>query len=135
MASCLLFEPVMPIRHASPLLLVLLVGVGWARPSRADSPAPTCAGYQSLVTCDAANLGNACPSGGQCDSLFCRGDASMTIYKCVAGSDAGPAVDSSLQSGGCDIVARATGPGAIAFGLLLIGAATLLLDRKRQARR
>jgi hypothetical protein len=52
----------------------------------------------------------------------------MTIYKCVVGSDAGPAADSTSQSGGCDIVARAAAAGAIAFRLLLI-------DRPRKGRR
>ncbi|HEX3906251.1 MAG TPA: hypothetical protein VH853_25745 [Polyangia bacterium] len=126
----------MPIRHAPLILLVILVGVGWAIPSRADSPAPTCAAYQSLVTCDASDVGKACTGGGQCESLFCRGDASMTIYKCMTGADAGKPVDStSTAGGGCDVAARATGPGAIALGLLLIGTAALLFERRRKARR
>ena len=48
-----------------------------------------CAADQALVTCDAADVGKACPSGGQCDSRFCDSDASMTIYKCVVESDGG----------------------------------------------
>jgi hypothetical protein len=125
----------MSTRLSLSCLLVLVVATGWARPSRADAPAQTCAAYQSFVTCNASDVGKACAGGGQCDSLFCRGDASMTIYKCVVESDAGPAADSTSPSSGCDIVARTTGPGGIAFGLLLIGAAALLLDRRRKARR
>jgi hypothetical protein len=125
----------MSIRLALSFLLLLVLGTGWERSSRADVAAPTCDAYQSLVTCNASDVGKACAGGGQCTSLFCRGDASMTIYKCVLRSDASPAADPMSSSGGCDIVARATGPGAIAFGLLLIGAATLLIDRRRKARR
>jgi hypothetical protein len=125
----------MSIRLALSFLLLLVVGAGLERSSRADVAAPTCDAYQSLVTCDASDVGKACAGGGQCESLFCRGDASMTIYKCAVGNDAGPAADPTSPSGGCDIVARTTGAGAIAFGLLLIGSATLLIERRRKARR
>ncbi|HZL21348.1 MAG TPA: hypothetical protein VFG23_26680 [Polyangia bacterium] len=42
---------------------------------------------------------------------------------------------SCKSSGGCDVAPRATGPGAIALGLLAIGMLALLYDRRRKRRR
>jgi len=42
---------------------------------------------------------------------------------------------SCKSSGGCDVAPRATGPGAIALGLLAAGMLALLYDRRRRRRR
>jgi hypothetical protein len=42
---------------------------------------------------------------------------------------------SCKSSGGCDVAPRATGPGAIALGLLAAGMIALLYDRRRKRRR
>jgi hypothetical protein len=48
----------------------------------------------------------------------------------------GVAVCPSCKSnGGCDVAPRATGPGAIALGLLIVGMAALFYDRRRKRRR
>jgi hypothetical protein len=39
------------------------------------------------------------------------------------------------KGGGCDVAPRATGPGAIALGLLIVGMAALFYDRRRRRRR
>lgn len=39
------------------------------------------------------------------------------------------------KGGGCDVAPRATGPGAIALGLLIVGMAALFYDRRRKRRR
>jgi hypothetical protein len=45
------------------------------------------------------------------------------------------ACPSCKNSGGCDVAPRATGPGAIALGLLAVGMLALLYDRRRKRRR
>jgi hypothetical protein len=113
----------------------MVAGIAWAAPSRADSPAQMC--VPSLVTCAEDDVGKACPSGGQCESVFCRDDGSaMTVYRCIT-NDAGTtnAPNHDLTSGGCDVASRAAGPGAIAFVLLLAGASILLADRRRKTDR
>jgi hypothetical protein len=52
------------------------------------------------------------------------------------GGGTGVAVCPSCKSnGGCDVAPRATGPGAIALGLLAAGMIALLYDRRRKRRR
>jgi hypothetical protein len=52
------------------------------------------------------------------------------------GGGTGVAVCPSCKSnGGCDVAPRATGPGAIALGLLAAGMLALLYDRRRKRRR
>jgi hypothetical protein len=52
------------------------------------------------------------------------------------GGGQGVAVCPSCKSnGGCDVAPRATGPGAIALGLLAAGMLALLYDRRRKRRR
>ena len=54
----------------------------------------------------------------------------------VGGAGGGVAVCPSCKSnGGCDVAPRATGPGAIALGLLIVGMAALFYDRRRKRRR
>jgi hypothetical protein len=114
---------------------LVVAGIAWAAPSRADVPAQTC--LPSLVTCAEGDVGKACPSGGPCESVFCRTDGSaMTMYRCIVTSDAGPATpDHDLTASGCDVASRAAGPGAIALVLLLTGALILLADRRRKVDR
>lgn len=113
-------------------MLVVVAGIAWTTPTRADVPAQTC--LPSLVTCAQGDVGKACPSGGQCESVFCRTDGSaMTMYRCIITNDAETATSNhDLTASGCDVVSRATGPGAIAFVLLLMGALSLRTDRRRK---
>jgi hypothetical protein len=56
----------------------------------------------------------------------------------VVGGNSGTAAaacPSCKSSGGCDVAPRATGPGAIALGLLAVGMLALLFDRRRKRRR
>jgi hypothetical protein len=56
----------------------------------------------------------------------------------VVGGQGGAGVaacPSCKSSGGCDVAPRATGPGAIALGLLAVGMLALLYDRRRKRRR
>ncbi len=53
----------------------------------------------------------------------------------VGAAGAGAACQSCGSSGGCDVAPRATGPAAIALGLLAVGALALLHDRRRRRRR
>ncbi len=121
----------MSIRFAWLRVLLVTAGIAWATPSRADVPAQTC--LPSLVTCAEGDVGKTCPSGGQCESVFCRTDGSaMTMYRCIVTSDAGPTPDHDLTASGCDVASPASGPGAIAFVLLLAGALILSADRRRK---
>lgn len=65
--------------------LVMVVATAWSVPSRADV-APTCSGFDTLITCDAKDVGKACQGGGQCYAVSCG--TGMTLYKC----DACPAI-------------------------------------------
>jgi hypothetical protein len=192
-------------------ILVVAAAVAWASPSRADLP-PTCDYFDSLITCNAADVGKPCQGGGQCYAAVCGNvGGGMTIYKCdvcppiSASADAGcapgtsgtacgdggtcahiepycnppssygcvgpapakptgpPAGESAGASGarggggggagggagvggagvcpscgkggGCDVAPRASGPGVIALGLLIVGALALVYDRRRKRRR
>ncbi len=48
---------------------------------------------------------------------------------------AGASGGGGSKGGGCDVAPRATGPGAIALGLLIVGMAALFYDRRRKRRR
>jgi hypothetical protein len=196
-------------------ILVPIVATAWSLPSRADIP-PACDVFDTLITCDAKDVGKACQGGGQCYTVVCGTSTSMTLYKCdtcpailsapdagcaptnfgtacgdggvcrsiqayctssskyvcagpATGTPTGPlagesgdaggsggaggsgaagsvgagggggtgvAVCPSCKSnGGCDVAPRATGPGAIALGLLAAGMIALLYDRRRKRRR
>ncbi len=52
-----------------------------------------------------------------------------------AGGSGVAACSSCKSTGGCDVASRATGPGAIALGLLIVGMAALFYDRRRKRRR
>jgi hypothetical protein len=52
-----------------------------------------------------------------------------------AGGSGVAACPSCKSSGGCAVAPRATGPGAIALGLLIVGMAALFYDRRRKRRR
>jgi hypothetical protein len=125
----------MSIRFAGLKISLVVAEIAWAAPSRADAPAQMC--VPSLITCAENEVGKSCPSGGQCESVFCRADGSaMTVYRCMS-NDAGTtnAPDHDLTAGGCDVAAHAAGPGAIALVLLLAGALMLFADRRRKADR
>jgi MYXO-CTERM domain-containing protein len=51
-----------------------------------------------------------------------------------SGGTGGAVCPSCKSSGGCDVSPRAAGPGAIALGLLVIGALAFLYDRRRKRR-
>ena len=72
--------------------LVLMLATLWSLPSRADI-APTCSAFDSLITCDAEDVGKACQGGGQCYAVSCG--TGMTVYKC----DACPAILSAPDAG------------------------------------
>ena len=186
-------------------ILVLIAATAWSLPSRADI-APSCDSLDTLITCDAKDVGKPCQGAGQCYAETCGNlAAGMTVYKCdvcatvVAAPDGGcdhtppgtacgdggtcahlqpfctstggyacvspaaaqptgpPAGESGgtggssgagggggtgvavcpscKSSGGCDVAPRATGPGAIALGLLAVGMLAFLYDRRRKGRR
>jgi hypothetical protein len=106
--------------------------------------------------CDQTPPGTACGDGGTCAHLqsFCT---STGGYACVApagaqptgppagesggtsgstgGGGTGVAVCPACKGSGCDVAPRATGPGAIALGLMIVGMAALFYDRRRKRRR
>jgi hypothetical protein len=51
------------------------------------------------------------------------------------GGGGGAGVCPSCKGGGCDVAPRASGPGVIALGLLIVGALALAYDRRRKRRR
>ena len=110
--------------------------------------------------CAPSNFGTACGDGGVCRSIqayctsstkyVCAGPATGTPTGPPAGESGGAggstgagaaggtgvAVCPSCKSnGGCDVAPRATGPGAIALGLLAMGMIALLHDLHRKRRR
>jgi len=113
--------------------------------------------------CAPATLGTACGDGGTCSTTPAYCNTSSTKYVCSgpapakptgppagesgAGGSSGAGGNSgnagtgggaacpSCGSSGCDVAPRATGPGAIALGLLALGTAALIYDRRRKRRR
>jgi hypothetical protein len=111
--------------------------------------------------CEPSNFGTACGDGGMCSQIQAYCNTSSTKYVCAGPAPAKPtgppagesggigasggssgaggtgvaACPSCKSSGGCDVAPRATGPGAIALGLLVVGAIALLYDRRRKRRR
>jgi hypothetical protein len=75
-------------------VLVMLIALVWAVPSRADV-APICSAFDSLVTCDAKDVGKPCQGGGQCYAVSCG--TGMTVYKCDACPAILPAPDAGCQ--------------------------------------
>ena len=96
----------------------------WATPSRADRAGAANMPAVAGRACAEGDVGKTCPSGGQCQSVFCRTDASaMTMYRRAASRatpDATP--DHDLTASGCDVACRRhRAPCAIAFVLQRAG--------------
>src|ERR1700722_2064739 len=78
--------------------LVFVVATTWSLPSRADVAPNSCDPFDTLITCDANDVGKACQGGGQCFAVVCGTSTAMTIYKCdacptiLSGPDAGCAL-------------------------------------------
>jgi hypothetical protein len=113
--------------------------------------------------CAPASFGTACGDGGTCSTTPAYCNTSAMKYVCSGpaptkptGPPAGEAGGSgggggsaagghggsgqvadcpACKSSGCDLAPRATGPGAIALGLLAVGMAALLVDRRRRRKR
>jgi hypothetical protein len=111
--------------------------------------------------CEPSKFGMACGDGGTCSSTTTYCPSSESQFVCAGptppqptgppagesggagggtgaggGGGTGVAVCPSCKSnGGCDVAPRATGPGAIALGLLAAGMLALLYDRRRKRRR
>ncbi len=101
--------------------------------------------------CQPSSFGTACGDGGSCSSIqpYCSATAKYVCAGAVGPRPTGPptgeAADGSVpdggacvcgsKGGGCDVASSGTFPGALALGLLVLGAAALLFDRARRRRR
>lgn len=113
--------------------------------------------------CAPGNFGTACGDGGTCSPRQAYCNTSAPKYICAGPAPAKPTGPPAGESGGaagsgtagssggagasgggagggskgdgCDVAPRATGPGAIALGLLIVGMAALFYDRRRKRRR
>jgi hypothetical protein len=112
--------------------------------------------------CAPTTFGTACGDGGTCSTTPTYCNTSAMKYVCrgpapakptgppageaggsgggggsAAGGTAGSGVADcpACKSSGCDVAPRATGPGAIALGLLIVGMVALFYDRRRKRRR
>jgi hypothetical protein len=112
--------------------------------------------------CAPAKFGTACGDGGTCSTTPAYCNTSSMKYVCsgpapakptgppagetggsgggggsAAGGQGGRGVSDcpACKSSGCAVAPRATGPDAIALGLLIVGLAALFYDRRRKRRR
>jgi hypothetical protein len=86
--------------------------------------------------CDHTTPGTPCGDGGTCEQLqsFCTSAGGYACVSLAAPRPTGPPAGEGGGSG-CDVGPRATGPGAIALGLLAVGMIALIYDRRRKRRR
>src|SRR5665213_838211 len=86
--------------------------------------------------CDHTPPGTACGDGGTCAHLQSFCNPTTPGYGRVSPTAARPTGPPAGEGGGgCDVGPRASGPGAIALGLLVLGMSALLYDRRRKRRR
>jgi hypothetical protein len=85
--------------------------------------------------CAPSNFGTACGDGGTCSSTQAYCNTTSSKYVCAGPAPAKPTGPPGGAGGGCDVAPRATEPGAIALGLLIVGMLALVYDRRRKRRR
>ena len=111
-------------------VLVLLAGVAWSRPGRADIAQEPCSDLSNSPTCPSGDVGKSCPgNGGTCVAMGCRGDGgSTTVYLCE--------FTDTVGSSGClcGISRRGATPLHVALTLAGVGAAFLIADNRRRRR-